>query len=146
MTKTYEATTSIDIDASAEAVWTALTDPDQIAQYMHGTRTETDWKVGSPIVWRGEWKGQEYEDKGAVLEFEPGRRLATTHWSPLAGDADLPENYHHVTYELASRDGGGTQLTLVHGNSPSQEAADAMIENGWKPTLDSIKGVVEGSQ
>lgn len=141
--ETFEATTSIDIAASAEVVWKVLTEPDLIARYMHGARTETDWKVGSPIVWRGEWQGRQYEDKGEILAFEPERRVATTHWSPLTGEPDEPENYHHVTYELTPIDDGHTRLTLTHGNSPDQAAADAMIENGWKPTLASLKELAE---
>jgi uncharacterized protein YndB with AHSA1/START domain len=144
--KTYAATISVDLDAPAQVVWRVLTDPDLIAQYMHGARTVTDWKVGSPIVWRGEWQGREYEDKGEVLAFEPNQRLATTHWSPLTGDADVPENYHHVTYELTQIDAGRTRLTLTHGNSPDQASAEAMIENGWKPTLTSVKELAEELQ
>ena len=57
---------------------------------MHGTNLATDWKVGSPITWSGEWKGTPYVDKGTVLEVEPGRRLAYTHWSPMGGSEDRP--------------------------------------------------------
>jgi uncharacterized protein YndB with AHSA1/START domain len=143
MAESYESATSIDVDASAETVWQWLTDPELIARYLHGTRIETDWRVGSSVVWRGEWQGREYEDKGEVLAFETGRRLTTSHWSPLTGEPDLPENYHHVTYELSPLTDGTTRVTLTHGNSPSQEAADAMIENGWKPVLASLKSLAE---
>ena len=34
---------------------------------MHGTNMQTTWEVGSPITWKGEWKGSAYEDKGTVL-------------------------------------------------------------------------------
>ena len=144
MTQTYSASTSVDIAASPTAVWEALTDPELIARYMHGTTVETDWVEGTPIIWRGEWQGREYEDKGEVCDVEPPFRLAVTHWSPLTGDADEPANYHHVTYDLEQLGSDRTRLTLTHGNSPSQEAADAMVENGWRPTLEAIKQVVEG--
>jgi hypothetical protein len=26
----------------------------KVKQYMHGTNLSTDWKVGSPIAWKGE--------------------------------------------------------------------------------------------
>jgi uncharacterized protein YndB with AHSA1/START domain len=52
-------------------VWHALVEPDLVARYMHGTSVETDWSVGALIVWRGEWQGRRYEDKGEVLAFEP---------------------------------------------------------------------------
>lgn len=143
MAQTYEAATSTDVGAPPDAVWRALTEPDLIARYMHGTTVDTDWSEGSPITWRGEWQGNQYEDKGNVLAFDPPRRLAVTHWSPLTGEPDEPANYHHVGYDLESLEGGRTRLTITHGNSPTQEAADAMVENGWRPTLEGIKQVVE---
>ena len=140
----FQASTSIDIDASADRVWQTLTDPDLVARYMHGTALDTDWTVGSPIVWRGDWQGKSYEDKGEVTAFEPPRRLAVTHWSPLTGEPDEPANYHHVTYELEPLGEARTGLTLTHGNSPSQDAADSMVADGWTPMLQELKKVAEG--
>lgn len=143
MTETFQATASVDLAASAERVWRVLVEPDLVARYMHGTSLETDWQVGAPIVWRGEWQGKSYEDKGEVLEFSPPRRLAVTHWSPLTGEPDQPGNYHHVTYEIEDLGQNRSRLTLTHGNSPTQEAADAMVANGWQPMLDSLRQVAE---
>jgi uncharacterized protein YndB with AHSA1/START domain len=139
----FQAATSVELDASAEQVWRVLVEPDLVARYMHGTSVETDWQVGSRIVWRGEWEGRSYTDKGELLAVEPLRRLAVTHWSPLTGEPDLPANYHHVTYEIDPLGAGRSRLTLTHGNSPSQDAADAMIENGWRPMLAELKQVAE---
>jgi uncharacterized protein YndB with AHSA1/START domain len=143
MAQTYSASTSVDIDASPTTVWNALTDPASIARYMHGTSVDTDWSEGSSIFWRGEWEGKDYEDKGEVVTFDPPQRLAVTHWSPLTGEPDVPENYHHVRYDVEAIGEGRTRLTLTHGNSPTQEAADTMIENGWRPTLEAIKQLLE---
>jgi uncharacterized protein YndB with AHSA1/START domain len=141
--ETFQAVTSIDVDAPAERVWQALVEPQLVARYMHDTTLVTDWRVGGPIAWRGTWDGRDYEDTGEVLAFEPPRRLAVTHWSPLTGEPDTPANHHHVTYEIEPLDDDRSRLTLTHGNSPSQEAADAMIENGWRPMLQSLKEVAE---
>jgi uncharacterized protein YndB with AHSA1/START domain len=143
MTQVFQASTAVEIGAPPERVWQALTDPELVARYMHGTAVDTDWSVGSPITWRGEWDGRPYEDKGRVLAFEPPRRHAVTHWSPLTGEADEPANYHHVTYELQPLDGERTGLTLTHGNSPSQEAADSMVAGGWTPMLRELAKVAE---
>ena len=32
-------------------------------KYMFGTSVTSDWVVGSPIVWKGEWQRRAYEDK-----------------------------------------------------------------------------------
>jgi len=143
MEQTFQADVSLELDAAPERVWQVLVEPDLIARYMHGTSVETSWAVGTPIVWRGEWKDRPYEDKGEVLAFEPPRRLAFSHWSPLTGEPDVPSEYHHVTYQIEPLDDGRSRVTLTHGNSPSQEAADAMIENGWRPMMQSLKQVAE---
>ena len=142
MNRKFVAEKQITIDASVDAVWRALTDPSLVKQYLHGTNMETSWQVGSPITWKGEWKGKPYEDKGMVVAVEPKRLLTTTHWSPLGGSEDKPENYHTVTYELAER-GGQTILTLKQDNNASQEEADTMAEKNWGPVLEGLKTVAE---
>ena len=142
MTRGFEAIATVAIDAPAARVWQALTDPAKVRQYMHGTNLATDWKVGSPITWSGEWKGKAYEDKGTVLDIEPERRLTYTHWSPMGGSEDKPENYHTVTCELAG-EGGQTTLTLTQDNNATQEAADQMAENNWGPMLQGLKETAE---
>jgi uncharacterized protein YndB with AHSA1/START domain len=138
----FEAIKTVTIDAPRAKVWDALTNPAKVRQYMHGTNISTDWKVGSPITWKGEWKGQSYVDKGTVLAFEPERLLKNTHWSPMGGSEDTPENYHTVTYELAD-EGGKTTLTLTQDNNATQDEADTMAEDNWGPMLQGLKEAAE---
>jgi uncharacterized protein YndB with AHSA1/START domain len=142
MTRGFAAIKRVTIHATRGEVWNALTDPEKVKRYMHGTEMSTDWKEGSPIFWRGEWKGRSYEDKGTVLAVQPEELLSYTHWSPMGGSEDKPENYHTVTYELAGDD-GKTTLTLTQDNNPSQEEADQMAENNWGPVLNGLKETVE---
>ena len=142
MPSTFVAEKQITINASIDAVWRTLTDPDLVKQYMHGTNMETSWEPGSPITWKGEWQGRSYEDKGTVLDVEPNKRLRVTHWSPMGGSEDKPENYHTVTYELEPR-GAETVLTLTQDNNPTQADADAMAERNWGPVLEGLKAVAE---
>jgi uncharacterized protein YndB with AHSA1/START domain len=142
MSRGFEAIKTVTIHATRREVWDALTNPEKVKQYLHGTEMSTDWKEGSPIVWKGEWKGRSYEDKGTVLAVEPQKLLKYTHWSPMGGSEDKPENYHTVTYELAGEDGKAT-LTLTQDNNASQEEADKMAADNWGPVLNGLKETVE---
>jgi uncharacterized protein YndB with AHSA1/START domain len=137
----YVATAEIVVDAPRAAVWAALTDPEQIKEYMFGSHVVTDWKQGSPIVWKGVWEGKQYEDKGEIVEIEPGRRLKLTHFSPLGGKDDRPENYHRLLYQLEERE-GKTHVSLSQDNNPSVEAA-AHSRANWEKMLVGLKQVVE---
>ncbi|HMG30118.1 MAG TPA: SRPBCC domain-containing protein [Jiangellaceae bacterium] len=137
----HVATAETEISATPAQVWTALTDPEQIKKYMFGTHVETDWQRGSPIRWKGEYEGKVYEDKGEIVEIEPERRLRVTHFSPLSGQDDVPENYHTLTYEIEERR-GRTHLSLSQDNNASAEDAEHSKGN-WEIMLAGLKEVVE---
>ena len=137
----YVATAETEIDAPAARVWQALIDPDEIEQYMFGSRVETDWKPGSPIIWRGTFEGKAYEDKGEVVEVETERRLEVTHFSSLSGNEDVPANYHTLVYVLEERD-GTTRVSLSQDNNSTEEAAKHSKAN-WETMLAGLKQVVE---
>ena len=138
----HVATAHAEIAAPGERVWEALTDPEQIEQYMFGSSVSTDWKPGSPIVWTGEYEGKRFEDKGRIVEVERPRRLELTHFSPSSGLEDRPENYHTLVYELEEHS-GTTRLSLTQDNNPTPEAAEHSRAN-WQTVLAGLKQVVEG--
>jgi|SRR5919106_5506082 uncharacterized protein YndB with AHSA1/START domain len=133
---------SITIDAPMGTVWEALTTPETIKRWFFGVDTDTDWRVGSPIVHRGEYQGKPYEDKGEILEILPPRRLIHSHWSPVSGLPDSPENYQRVTWELSETAEGGTELTIKEVNLPSEEAR-ATSEKSWRMVLENLKALLE---
>ena len=98
------ASASIVVDRPRQDVWKALTDPDLVSKYFMGVTVKTDWEVGHPITFTGVWKDKPYEDKGEILDFKPEQELSYSHWSPLSGADDVPENYHVV--RIALDDGG----------------------------------------
>ena len=100
-----------EISASPQQVWDAMTDPEAISRFMFGSKVETDWEEGSPITWSGEYDGRPFQDKGEILEVVENQRLRMTHFSPLSGEDDVPENHHTLDYRLEDR-GGSTRLTL----------------------------------
>ncbi len=136
------ARASIRIHAPGEKVWDALVNPAAIRQYMFGTTVVSDWREGSPIVWKGEWQGKPYADKGVILQLKPGRVLQYSHFSPLAGLPDTPENYHHVTVELAA-EGNQTRVSLAQDNNESEDD-QAHSQQNWEMMLAALKKFVEG--
>jgi uncharacterized protein YndB with AHSA1/START domain len=130
------------INASASRVWEALINPKLIKQYLFGAEVISDWKEGSPIIYKGIYEGKSYEDKGSVLKVEPEKLLLITHWSPLSGSADTPENYHKVSYELAIEN-GNTQLTITQDNNSSEEEQEQNAKF-WKMVLEGMKKLLEG--
>ncbi len=139
-----ELTAQVDktIHASTSEVWNAITTPKTLKKFFFGSDVETDWRIGSPILMKGEFKGKKYEDKGEVLAVEPQQRLSFSHWSAMSGQADAPENYHVVTFKLAS-EGKETKVTLSQANltggtTPADLAHRAEYEKNWSTVLDGL--------
>jgi uncharacterized protein YndB with AHSA1/START domain len=131
---------SVEISASPGQVWNALTDPDLIRQYFFGTTVETTWEPGSPITWSGEYDGHRYQDHGEVLDVVPEERLVVTHFSPMTGQEDVPENYHRVAYRLEDH-GDHTHVSLEQDNTPPESVED--FRTNWETMLGNLKELVE---
>ena len=141
MTQKLIAKASTTIDAPADAVWNALVTPEAIKEYMFGATVESSWSEGSPITWKGEWQGKPYEDKGVILRFRPEHVLEYSHFSPLSGLPDTPENYHTVTLELAAEN-GHTRVSLSQDNNANEKARAHSVKN-WKQMLAGLKKYAE---
>ena len=141
MNNKFIAKATTTIHASASKVWAALTQPNLIKQYLFGTDVISDWKFGSPITYKGEWEGKAFEDKGKILKIEPEKVLMSTHWSPLSGVPDSPENYHTVAYTLSGK-GDSTDVTITLDNNSTEEEKVHSEEN-WKTVLDGMKKLLE---
>jgi len=135
------ARASVAVNASRSEVWDALLNPEAIKQYMFGANVVTDWREGSAIVWKGEWGGESYEDKGVILQFKPERRLQYSHFSPRSGQPDKPENYHTVTIEL-SGEGKQARVSLPQDNNPTEQACEHS-EKYWEMMLTGLKKFLE---
>jgi uncharacterized protein YndB with AHSA1/START domain len=132
------------IQAPVSKVWEALTDPALIKKYFFDTNTYTDWKPGNPIVFKGEWQGKQYEDKGTVLDVQQDKLLRYSHWSPLSGIEDKPENYLIVSYELEEEE-NGTGLTIRQENIADEKTKTHSAEN-WRKVMTGLKKLVESQE
>jgi uncharacterized protein YndB with AHSA1/START domain len=143
MSKNLVAKATTSIGAARRRVWEALVTPDAIKHYMFGADVESDWSKGGKITWKGEMKGKKYEDKGVILKIDPTNTLQYSHFSPLSGKADKPENYHTVTITL-SGSGNKTEVSLSQDNNPNEDARKESAKN-WGAMLDGLKNFVEQS-
>ncbi len=137
-------TKTITIQAPAANVWAALTNPESIKEWLteNGTTSViSDWKIGSPILFRGTWHKIKYEDKGIILQFEPETILAYSYWSKFSKLPDRLENYSVIEFRLTPQE-SQTILTLTHSNL----VAEGMTGHSnfyWTITLHKIKEWIE---
>ena len=143
-----EATAQVSrtVNAPVEKVWEALTTPETVGSLFMGSQVDSEFEVGAPITFKGEYKGKSYEDKGQILTVDEGRRLSFSHYSPMSGAPDRPDNYHVVTFDLEPQK-GATRVTLTQSNltggvkdSDRQHKAD--YEKTWSAVLDGLDKAV----
>ena len=131
------------VDANAAAVWDVLT-ARKSAMFM-GADVETDWGVGSPIGFTGEFEGQAFQDHGEIRDIEERRRLAFTHYSPTSGKPDVPDSYNLVDVRLEPF-GERTRVKLTQtplgGEHPDPETLAAFRRN-WEVMLGGLKSAAE---
>ncbi|MBK6354735.1 MAG: SRPBCC domain-containing protein [Saprospiraceae bacterium] len=141
---------TIQIIATPSKVWDALVNPDKTKKYMFGCETVSDWKVGSSLLWKGEYNGQSIVFvKGNIIAIDPGKFLAYTVIDPNNNEIpDLPENYLTVTYSLTQED-HHTTLTVTQGDYSKVAEGEKRYQEsynngeGWNPILVQIKNLVE---
>lgn len=94
------AAASVDVQAPIDDVWKSLVSPAAIRKYHVRRYRDHELARGRSDRLEGQWNGKPFEAKGIVLQFQPPHLLKYSHFSPLAGAEDEPENYHTVTVEL----------------------------------------------
>lgn len=132
----------VKIRAPANKVWQALTVPSLVKQWQYGSDLTTTWEPGTPIVFRNEWNGQVFEQRGTVLEFLPGTRLKYSLFFPRPDLQDIPENHFFMIYELTEN--GGVTSLLFRQEDPRPSTADAASGGDEGPdVLSTLKELVE---
>lgn len=129
------------IHAPVSKVWDGLTRPEWVKQYFFGTELVTSWQPGTPIIFRGEWEGQAYEDKGTVLKYQPGEVLEYDYYSSWSDQPDLPENYQSITYRVKSK-GKATLLIITQRNIETLEKKVHSMKS-WAGLMTGLKEMME---
>lgn len=124
---------SINVNAPVETLWRVLTENSFIQQYMFGCIAETDWKPGSPLLWRGAADGKLYV-KGHVVAIDPEQRLEYTvvdATNPAV--ADIPVNYLTMIYELRKLGDRASAVEFIQGDY-------AKVGQGQKRYEETLQG------
>ena len=136
-----EASGTILINAQLEKVWKALTEPELIKEYLYGTETITDWKVGSDIVFEGEYQGYKYRDHGKIISNIEQKEISYSYWSGFSGLEDKVENYSTVTYQFRTVD-GKTEFKWIQKGFADEEKQKHST-TGLPALLEQIKLIAE---
>lgn len=134
---------SVEISAAPSDVWRALTEPEQMTQWMNGAQIESVWEIGSDIIFTGTMPNfnRKYRDRGTVLAMEREKRLQYSHWSEMSRLPDIPQNRTIITLILDRMD-EKTLLTVRHGNFNS-EAEYKHANFFWNIALHHLKNLLE---
>lgn len=117
----------IEIAGSAEAVFRALIQPDQMERWI-ASKATVDAKVGG--IYDYGWTGF---GPMKIVELEPGQKLAVE--SPEGSESTI------MTWTL-EESGGKTRLTLVHSGFASDKD-NTGIFMGWLNFMNWIRSIVE---
>jgi uncharacterized protein YndB with AHSA1/START domain len=127
----------VDIKASAETVFRALTDPAELTQWFPDA-AEFEPKVGAKSRFtfykdsnrRNKERETDKVSSGRVLDMVKNKKLAYT-WQP-EGVPDFPETI--VTWDLESLGDNRTRVTLTHRGFTGKEPSSVSYEGhnqGW---------------
>lgn len=141
------------IRTTPEKLWQALTDPAFITRYFEGGGPQSDWQVGSKVLWSMEGEAHHDWDQH-VLEADPPRRLAYTwhNYQPEMAEmfgwsderlAELQqEKRSKVTFDIEPA-GQAVKLTVTHDDFAPDSEMLRGVSQGWPGLLSNLKSLLE---
>lgn len=129
-----EITRSILIDAPASVVFRALTDEEELVQWMP-RRAKMEARVGGEYEFEFYWaeKGMETTAKGRIVELVPDKKLVCTFASSREAPGTPPSL---LTWTLDEGPDGKTRVTLVHSGIDATTCLTRSL--GWGYYLDKL--------
>ncbi len=138
----FEVEKTVQISASREKVFRALTSSDEIPKFFPLKEVTSTWEPGSEVLYKGEVAGIPCTDYGVIEELSPPSVYSYRYWSDSHGTKRIPQNYVAIRYSLADIS-KGTELKLVQSNIRSKELYSLMEAHVWDALLGALKTYVE---
>ncbi len=117
--------------ACPEAVWSALTDPEQTRVYLYGLAAHACWQADAVI----EFHGEQHTLHGQVMHTEAPYRLS---YVLTAAPGDPPT---YVTWQIRSSPTGSTIRLQIDETETADTIEDA--EDTWLPVLAALQRHLE---
>ena len=133
---------TLNLNASLEKVWEALTNPEKVKLWQFGSDLITTWEVGSNIKFVTEWEGQIFQQWGKILEIDYLKKISYSLFAPRPGLEDKPENYFIMNYILTDKK-GFTFLEIIQVDN-RQNAIQEPPQGEENPVLQMLKNLIEG--
>ena len=133
---------SVYIQASPERVWRAITDGDETVRYYYGTRVQSTWVPGAPLVYT--YPDGSVAADGTVLEIDEPHRLKMTfhaRWDPGI-EAEGPVEMAWVLEGA----GEATKLTVQTFGLRPGSRIETDFSGGWVYIVSGLKTFVETGQ
>jgi uncharacterized protein YndB with AHSA1/START domain len=136
----YEET--LNIEASADSVWQAITSPAVVSQYFIVPLVQMDLTMGGDIVYGSAAKPL---ISGTVLALETNVTLVHTFIFTAIHPGVQSEDLSRVTYHLEEIE-QGIALHFVHDHFGDDRATHDAIADGWPVILSRLKAQAEGRE
>jgi len=151
----FELNIKTKINSDKNTVWDTIVNPEKVSLYMFGTKITTDYKVGNPITFEGEYQEKKYKDIGEIIEYQKNSILQYSYLSSFSGLKNIPENYQMITFKLnvpelneelkeGSDKESMVELEIIQSNMPSEEVKQHSKDN-WKYVIGKIKEMAESN-
>lgn len=140
------------IRTTPEQLWKALTEPEFTLRYW-GAELRSDWRPGSPILWRED--DGDYQDLDqVVLAADPPRLLSYSWHTYQPQHAELfgwsqeklaelqQEKRSKVTFEIEPA-GVTVKLTVRHDGFDTETEMLKALSGGWPAILSNLKTLLE---
>jgi uncharacterized protein YndB with AHSA1/START domain len=135
-TRTFD----VQVKACPDAVWAALTDPEQTRRFFFGLTVHSDWQTGSTIVYRGAPPHQIIGE--IVLAMRPNLLVHSIVDGPATcGDID-PLVW--VTWTIERVDAGGSRISLLVEDF--DDVADLELDHVWRQVLRDLSVHLDGAR